>query len=152
MIFRLKYTYKEIHMGTILFTFPIKEGKLDAYKQWSIELSKRAEEIVEFNQRYDITRHASWLAQMPSGSYGIVLLEGPGAETLNQELAESGHQFDRWFQEWIDETIDTSLITFPQSSIESNHEEASVNHLKIDLDGMSDGIASALVDHLSDNK
>ena len=139
-------------MGVVLFTFPIKEGKLDAYKQWGIELSKRTEEIVEFNQRYGITRHASWLAQMPSGAYGIVLLEGPGAETLNQKMVESEHQFDRWFQEWIDETIDTSLVAFPQSSIESNHEEAFVNHLKIDLDGMSDDIASALVDHLSDNE
>ena len=86
---------------------------------------------------------------MPGGTCGIVLLEGPCAETLNQKLAESEHQFDRWFQEWIDETIDISLITFPQLNIESNHEEAFVNHLKIDLDGMADGIASALVDHLS---
>ena len=139
-------------MGVVLFSFPIKEGKLDAYKQWGIELSRRTEEIVDFNQRYDLTRHASWLASMPSGTCGIVLLEGPGAETLNQKLAESEHQFDRWFQEWIDETIDISLITFPQLSIESNHEEASVNHLKIDLDGMSDEIASALVDHLSANE
>ena len=136
-------------MGVVLFSFPIKEGKLDAYKQWGIELSRRTEEIVDFNQRYDLTRHASWLASMPGGTCGIVLLEGPGAETLNQKLAESEHQFDRWFQEWIDETIDISFITFPQLNIESNHEEAFVNHLKIDLDGMADGIASALVDHLS---
>ena len=136
-------------MGVVLFSFPIKEGKLDAYKQWGIELSRRTEEIVDFNQRYDLTRHVSWLASMPGGTCGIVLLEGPDAETLNQKLAESEHQFDRWFQEWIDETIDISFITFPQLNIESNHEEAFVNHLKIDLDGMSDGIASALVDHLS---
>ena len=139
-------------MGTVLFTFPVKEGKLDKFRQWSIELSKRTEEIVEFNQRYNITRHASWLAQMPSGFYGIVLLEGPGAETLNQKMVGSEHQFDCWFQEWIDETIDTSFIAFPQWCIESNHGEASVNHLKIDLDGMSEGLASALVDHLSDKK
>ena len=67
-------------------------------------------------------------------------------------MAKSYHQFDLWLEKWIGETCDVSYIVFPQSSIESNYEEVSINHLKIDLDVLSDGIAGMLVDHLLDKK
>ena len=38
-------------MGVVLFTFPIKEGKLDAYKQWGIELTKRTEETERWKDK-----------------------------------------------------------------------------------------------------
>ena len=67
-------------------------------------------------------------------------------------MAKSYHQFDLRLEKWIGETCDVSYIVFPQSSIESNYEEVSINHLKIDLDVLSDGIAGMLVDHLLDKK
>ena len=72
---------------------PIVEGKLDAWKDFARSLSGR--EFEDFNSRYDLTRHAAWLAETPAGPMVIVLLEGPGADDHMQRLAASDNEYDR---------------------------------------------------------
>ena len=80
---------------------PILEGKLQAWKDWAGKLS--VAEFEDFNSRYDLTRHAAWLAETPAGPMAIVLLEGPGADDHMQRLVASDNEFDRWHRANIKE-------------------------------------------------
>ena len=80
---------------------PILDGKLQAWKDWAGELSGPAFE--DFNKRYDLTRHAAWLAETPGGPMVIALHEGPGEGDFMPKLAASDHEFDGWFRDKIKE-------------------------------------------------
>ena len=80
---------------------PIVEGKLQAWKDWAGEL--RGPKFEDFNSRYDLTRHAAWLAETPAGPMAIVLLEGPGAADHMHKLAASDHEYDRRHKDKIKE-------------------------------------------------
>ena len=80
---------------------PILEGKLQAWKDWAGELS--GAEFEDFNSRYDLTRHAVWLAETPAGPMAIVLLEGPGADDHMHKLAASDNEYDRRHRDKIKE-------------------------------------------------
>ena len=83
-------------MGVIVA--PIVEGKVEVWKEWCRELmGPRAEEMNDFNRRYGLTRHASWLAETPSGQVVVALHQGPGADDLMPKLAASDNEFDRRF-------------------------------------------------------
>ena len=84
-----------------LIVAPIVEGKLQAWKDWARGLS--GPEFKEFNSRYDLTRHAAWLAETPAGPMAIVLLEGPGADDHMQKLAASHNEYDRRHRDKIKE-------------------------------------------------
>jgi len=84
-----------------LILAPILDGKLQAWKDWAGKLS--GAEFEDFNSRYDLTRHAAWLAETPAGPMAIVLFEGPGAEDHMQRLAASDNEFDRWHRDNIKE-------------------------------------------------
>ena len=80
---------------------PILEGKLDAWKDFARGLS--GPEFEDFNSRYDLTRHAAWLAETPAGPMAIVLIEGPGADDHMHRLAASDNEFDRRHRDNIKE-------------------------------------------------
>ncbi len=49
-----------------LVVAPIKDGKIEAWKNWNAELiGSRKNEFNDFNQRYGLTRHDVWLAESP---------------------------------------------------------------------------------------
>ncbi len=82
----------------VVIIAPIVEGKLEAWKQWCTELNgARAEGIKDFNRRYGLTRHASWLAETPNGQVVVALHQGPGEDDFMPKLAASDNEFDRWF-------------------------------------------------------
>ena len=80
---------------------PILEGKLQAWKDWAGKLRGPVFEIL--NSRYDLTRHAAWLAETPAGPMAIVLLEGPGADDHMHKLAASDNGYDRRHRDKIKE-------------------------------------------------
>ncbi len=89
-------------MGVVLA--PVLEGKLVTWKAWCQELNgPRAQELKEFNRRHNLTRHAAWLAQTPSGPAVIALHEGPGSDDFMKTLGSSNHEFDGWSREKIKE-------------------------------------------------
>ena len=85
-------------MGVVLA--PIVEGKLDAWKQWTEELSgPRKEGLADFNRRYGLTRHAAWLAETPAGPMVVALHQGPGGDELMPKLGPSQIAFDVSFKQ-----------------------------------------------------
>ena len=99
-------------MGVVLA--PIVEGKLDTWKQWVEELNgPRKEELADFNRRYGLTRHASWLAETRGGPAVVVLHQGPGGDELMMKLAGSEHEFDVWFAEKVKEVHGLDLTQPP---------------------------------------
>ena len=87
-------------MGVVLV--PILEGKLETWKAWCREcMGPRKEEMADFNRRYGLTRHASWLTEANGGPAVIALHEGPGGDEVMPKLAVSKNEFDVWFREHI---------------------------------------------------
>ena len=87
-------------MGVILA--PIVEGKLETWKAWCRELiGSRKDAIADFNRRYGLTRHASWLTETPGGPAVIALHEGPGNDEFMPKLAASQNEFDVLFRAHI---------------------------------------------------
>jgi len=83
---------------------PLIADKVASWKAWVAECTgPRRKEFNEFNRRMEITEHRVWLTEGPSGPLAIVVLEGPGGETMIQKLASSDHPFDTWFRERISE-------------------------------------------------
>jgi len=89
-------------MGLVIV--PIKEDKVEAWKNWSKKLTgEQKAEFDDVNQRHGLTRHCAWLAETPTGPVAVVLHEGPGAETFMQNVANSDNSFDVWMKESIED-------------------------------------------------
>lgn len=51
-----------------LVVAPIVEGKLEAWKSWTKDLTgSHKNEFDDFNKRYGLTRHDVWLVESPAG-------------------------------------------------------------------------------------
>lgn len=84
-------------MGLVIA--PIKEGKLEAWKNWAESLSgDQKKSFDEFNKKHGLTRHDAWLAETPNGPVVVALHEGPGAENFMQNVAKSNDSFDVSFK------------------------------------------------------
>lgn len=87
-------------MGLVLA--PIKDGKLQAYKNWLKEITEEKKEAFDdMNERHGITRHEVWLAETPAGPMVAVIHEGLGADTFMSNVAKSENSFDIWFKDAI---------------------------------------------------
>ena len=99
-------------MGIVVV--PILEGKVEAVKAMVAELNgSRRYEFDGFNQRFGLTRHASWLAETPMGPVVIALHEGPGAGEFMAKLGASSEPFDRWFADKLQEIHGIDLSAPP---------------------------------------
>lgn len=55
------------------------------------------------NQRHGLTTHAAWLHANPDGSHIVVVaLDGSGAPAFLGNMAQSDHEFDKWFASGIE--------------------------------------------------
>jgi hypothetical protein len=86
-------------MGLVLA--PIKEGKLEAYKNWIKEITEKKAAFDDMNKRHGITRHEVWLAETPAGPMAAVIHDGPGADEFMPNVANSNNSFDIWFKNSI---------------------------------------------------
>jgi len=84
---------------------PIKPAKVEAWESWCAELSgPRKAEFEDFNQRYGLTTHGSWLQANPDGSnLAVIVIDGPGASAFLGKMATSDHEFDTWFRSSIED-------------------------------------------------
>jgi len=82
---------------------PILPGQVKDWEEWMKELSgPRKEEFRKFNARHGITSHRAWLQTGPDGSSTvIVVVEGPGADTMRAEAAKALDPFDAYFREHV---------------------------------------------------
>ena len=63
----------------------------------------RRQELTDFNRRYGLTRHASWLADTPTDPAVVALHQGPGGDEVMPKLGPSQHEFDLWFKDKLKE-------------------------------------------------
>ena len=79
-----------------LVVAPIVEGKLEAWKRWTKDLTgPNKREFDDFNKRYGLTRHDVWLVETPAGPLAVVLHEGPGGDTMMQKVGHSENSYDK---------------------------------------------------------
>ena len=84
-------------MGVVLV--PLIDGKVDACKEWCSDLNgPRNAEITDFNNRYGLTKHESWLTEPPGCPMVIAIHEGPGGADLMPKLGPSQETFDLDFK------------------------------------------------------
>ncbi len=78
---------------------PLASGKHDAWEAWTKELTgPRQAEFDDMNQRHGLTEHRAYLQPLPDGNYLVlVVVEGAGADGFLGSIAQSDHDFDRWF-------------------------------------------------------
>ena len=87
-----------------LVVSPLVDGKLEAWKAWNAELNgPRQSEFADFNARYGLTRHATWLIESPMGPIVVEQHEGPGAESFMPKVGASNEPFDKLFTSKIRE-------------------------------------------------
>ena len=83
-------------MGLILA--PLPSAKVEAWKAFIAETNgPRKDEFDGFNRRYGLTKHEAWLAETPAGTFVVAIHEGPGAADMMGKVAQSTHDFDKWF-------------------------------------------------------
>lgn len=93
-----------------LVVVPIKEDKLDDWKSWNGELSgEKKGDFDDLNNRYGLTRHDVWYAEVSGGPVAVVLHEGPGSDTFMQKIAQSENSFVIWMKENIEDFHDMKL-------------------------------------------
>jgi hypothetical protein len=82
---------------------PLASGKLDAWEAWSGELTgPRRAEFEDMNQRHGLTEHRAYLQPLPDGNYLVlVVVEGDAAAGFLPSVAQSDHDFDRWFTQSV---------------------------------------------------
>jgi|SRR6476620_7230460 len=90
---------------------PLAADKFDDWKDWSGQLTgARKSEFDDMNQRHGLTEHRAYLQPMPDGNYLVlVVLEGSGAEGFMGSVAQSDHEFDRWFMGSVADLHDFDL-------------------------------------------
>ena len=98
-------------MGAI--AAPILPGKLEGWKEFTAALKgEKKQEFEDFNKRYNLTRHRSWL-QADGGHLAIILHEGLGADGFMHSLGQSSHAFDEWFKDNVKEAHGMDLSQPP---------------------------------------
>jgi hypothetical protein len=99
---------------------PLAAEKRETWEGWTAELGgARKAAFDDMNARHGLTEHRAYLQPMPDGNFLVLAIhEGPGSDDFLANLAQSDHEFDRWFMGAIVEMhgIDTSGPPPPMAS------------------------------------
>ena len=78
---------------------PLAAEKRNAWDAWTAELNgARKAAFDDMNARHGLTEHRAYLQPMPDGNFLVlVVAEGPGSDSFPASIAQSDHEFDRWF-------------------------------------------------------
>ncbi|MBN2549506.1 MAG: hypothetical protein JXB15_10135 [Anaerolineales bacterium] len=105
-------------MSGIVLTFPILDGKVEAWRRFCQELSGSRRKVYEASrQRLGITRERLALVETAFGSTSVTTLEAPDvAQALGQIIA-SALPFDVWYRERLQELHGVNLAGYEQFSV-----------------------------------
>ncbi len=94
-------------MPSVLFTIPMKQGKLEDYLAFAKETELRAKEYSAMLQRYDIHSTKIWQSKIGNTDYIFVYHDvGPDFQEKMKSWGISDHSFDKWFRESINNFYD----------------------------------------------
>lgn len=87
-------------MDAVVLVSPVLPGKVDAWKDWSRELSEgpRRDEFVAFMKKCGVSRDRCWLQAGPEGTLSVVLYEGETPGMFLQQMGTSQEPFAVWFR------------------------------------------------------
>ena len=90
-------------MTGVVLAAPILPGKVDAWREWSRELSEdpRRSEFVAFMKKCGLSRDRCWLQKGPEGALAIILYEGETPAMFLQQIATSQESFAAWFRDRV---------------------------------------------------
>jgi len=102
-------------MSGIVLTFPILDGKVEAWRRFCQELSdSRRQPFEASRQRLGITRERLALVDTAFGATAVTTLEAPDvAQALGQIIA-SELPFDVWYREKLQELHGVNLAGYEQ--------------------------------------
>ena len=102
-------------MSGIVLTFPILDGKVEAWRRFCQELCGfRQQPYEDSRQRLGITHERLALVETSFGATAVTTLEAPDvAQALGQIIA-SDLQFDVWYREKLQELHGVNLAGYEQ--------------------------------------
>lgn len=102
-------------MSGIVLTFPILDGKVEAWRRFCQELSgSRRKMYEESRERLGITREQLALVETSFGSMAITTLEGPQVALSLGQIIASSLLFDVWYRERLQELHGVNLVGYEQ--------------------------------------
>jgi hypothetical protein len=102
-------------MSGVVLTFPILDGKVEAWRRFCQELGGfRRNTYQASRQRLGITRERLTLVETDFGATAVTMLEAPDvAQALGQIIA-SELPFDIWYRERLQELYGVNLAGYEQ--------------------------------------
>ncbi len=100
-------------MSGIVLTFPIKSGKVEAWRRFCQELSgSRFQMYKASRRRLGITRERMALVDTAFGATAVTTFEAPDVAQALGQIITSNLPFDRWYRERIQELHGINLAGY----------------------------------------
>jgi hypothetical protein len=102
-------------MSGIVLTFPILNGKVEAWRRFTQELCGFRRKAFEASrQRLGITRESLALVETTFGATAVTTLEAPNVEQALGQIIISELPFDVWYREQLQELHGVNLAGYEQ--------------------------------------
>ena len=104
-------------MSSIVLTFPIVAGKVEAWRRFCQELSGSRRQMFEASRRnLGMTRERLVLVESAFGSAAVTTLEAPDVGWMLGQIITSDLPFDRWYREQVRELHGVDLAAYEHYS------------------------------------
>ena len=104
-------------MSGVVLTFPILDGKVEAWRRFCQELSGSRRQMYEASrQRLGITCERLALVETAFGSTAVTTLEAPDVAQALGHIIASNLSFDVWYRERLQELHGVNLAGYEQFS------------------------------------
>ena len=102
-------------MSGIVLTFPILDGKVEAWRRFTQELcGYRRKSFETSRQRLGITRERLALVETTFGAIAVTTLEAPDVAQALGQIIVSELPFDVWYREQLQELHGVNLAGYEQ--------------------------------------
>ena len=102
-------------MPGIVLTFPIRTGKVEAWRRFCQKMSDSQWPAYEASrQRMGITREKWALVENAFGAAAVITLEAPDLGPALGQIMTSAFPFDRWYREQVRELHGINLAGYEQ--------------------------------------
>jgi len=102
-------------MSGIVLTFPILDGKVEAWRRFCQELSGSRRTMYKASrQRLGITRERLALVETAFGSTAVTTLEAPDMGQALGQIISSEFPFDVWYRERLQELHGVNMARYEQ--------------------------------------
>lgn len=114
-------------MSGIVLTFPILDGKVEAWRRFCQEVSgSRLQMYLASRRRLGITREQMALVETAFGATAITTLEAPDVARALGQIINSHLPFDTWYRDRLHELHGINLVgyaQFAQTTLQPENQE-----------------------------